>query len=84
MACLRTILRRVKPVEEAWKRQRQFAADASHELKTPLTVILSNVGLIAASPELTDPEDKRRIGYIQAEAERMKELVEEAFVSGPQ
>lgn len=77
MACLRTILRRVKPVEEAWKRQRQFAADASHELKTPLTVILSNVGLIAASPELTDPEDKRRIGYIQAEAERMKELVEE-------
>lgn len=67
----------VKPVEEAWKRQHQFAADASHELKTPLTVILSNVGLIAASPELTDPEDKRRIGYIQAEAGRMKELVEE-------
>ncbi len=64
-------------MEEAWKRQRQFAADASRELKTPLTVILSNVGLIAASPELTDPEDKRRIGYIQAEAGRMKELVEE-------
>lgn len=67
----------VKPVEEAWKRQRQFAADASHELKTPLTVILSNAGLIAASSELTDPEDKRRVGYIQAEAGRMKELVEE-------
>ena len=67
----------VKPVEEAWKRQRQFAADASHELKTPLTVILSNAGLITASPELTDPEDRRRIGYIQAEAGRMKELVEE-------
>lgn len=64
-------------MEEAWKRQRQFAADASHELKTPLTVILSNAGLIAASPELTDQEDKRRIGYIQAEAGRMKQLVEE-------
>ena len=67
----------VKPVEEAWKRQRQFAADASHELKTPLTVILSNAGLIASSPALTDPEDRRRVGYIQAEAGRMKELVEE-------
>ena len=67
----------VKPVEEAWKRQRQFAADASHELKTPLTVILSNAGLIAASLKPTDSEDKRRIAYIQAEAGRMKQLVEE-------
>lgn len=67
----------VKPVEEAWNRQRRFAADASHELKTPLTVIMSNAGLIAASLKPTDSEDKRRIAYIQAEAGRMKQLVEE-------
>lgn len=67
----------VKPVAKAWKRQRQFAADASHELKTPLTVILSNADLVVASETLTDPENKRRVGYIQAEAGRMKQLVEE-------
>ena len=69
-----------KDIEEKTKideMRKDFIANVSHELKTPLTVILSNVGLIAASPELTDPEDKRRIGYIQAEAGRMKELVEE-------
>ena len=37
------------PVERAWKAQRQFLSDASHELKTPLTVILSNAELLESA-----------------------------------
>lgn len=36
----------VKPVEEAWNKHKQFIADASHELKTPLTVITTNAELM--------------------------------------
>lgn len=38
-----------RPVERAWDHQRRFVADASHELKTPLTVIMSNTDMVSRS-----------------------------------
>ncbi|HNW86414.1 MAG TPA: HAMP domain-containing sensor histidine kinase [Candidatus Limiplasma sp.] len=66
----------VKPVEQAWEKQRQFVADASHELKTPLTVVLSNTDMMISSHAVTDEKNRIRLDNIRAESQRMKLLVE--------
>lgn len=64
----------VKPVERAWDQQRQFVADASHELKTPLTVILTNAELLqSVQPEA----GAAYTGHILTMSRKMKGLVEE-------
>ena len=65
----------VRPVEKAWKQQRQFLSDASHELKTPLTVILSNAELLESAP--LEERPARWADNIHSEARQMKSLVEE-------
>ncbi len=64
----------VKPVQQAWQEQKQFLSDASHELKTPLTVILSSAELAAG--ETDGEKSKQYLDNIHAESLRMKDLVE--------
>ena len=64
-----------RPVEQAWRQQRQFLSDASHELKTPLTVILSNAELLETA-QLPD-RPARWADNIHTEARQMRSLVEE-------
>lgn len=63
----------VRPMAKAWDMQRQFVADASHDLKTPLTVILSNSELLKQQSE---GEDAPELDRIQAAGRRMKDLVQ--------
>lgn len=65
----------VKPVERAWNQQRQFVADASHELKTPLTVIMTNAELLQ-SPEFAEAERSRFAASILTMSQQMRGLVE--------
>ncbi len=65
----------IHPVEESWKKQKQFVADASHELKTPLSVIMANTEIIASHPDDTVDSQMKWINSTLEEAKRMSSLV---------
>ena len=62
----------VRPVEENMQMQKRFVADASHELKTPLTVIDANASVLEQSVGRN-----KWLDYIKEQTGRMSELVNE-------
>lgn len=66
--------RAIKPVSEAFSKQRQFIADASHEIKTPLAIIGTSVDLVMTNKADSVESQSKWLGYIKAEAAKMNRL----------
>ena len=64
-----------KPVEKTWNEQKQFIADASHELKTPITVIMTNAEMMA-DKSYSESDREGFIKNILSTSKRMRGLVE--------
>lgn len=64
----------IHPIKEAFDKQTQFIADASHELKTPLAVINTNVDLVLSNNNATIESQSKWLNYIKSEVERMSKL----------
>lgn len=74
----------LRPVQTAWQQQARFLADASHELKTPLTVILANNSILMDNPDKTVASQSQWVESTQTEAARMQELVNDLlFLAKP-
>jgi signal transduction histidine kinase len=69
--------RTVAPIKEVFEKQRQFIADASHELKTPLAVIKTNASLVLSNQEEVVSSQVKWLEYILFQADRMTRLLEE-------
>lgn len=62
-------------LEEAYRTQQRFIADASHELRAPLTSILGNLELLDRAPDMDEAEKSEALGFVREEANRMNRLV---------
>lgn len=60
----------IKPVKESFEKQKEFIADASHELKTPLSVIMASSDALEKSPN-----EKKWLKNIKSESDRMNLLI---------
>ncbi|WP_414549857.1 sensor histidine kinase [Anabaena sp. CCY 0017] len=55
----------MEPVGESYQRLKQFTADASHELRSPITLIQTNVQVALADLELADSQTTAFVNYRQ-------------------
>ena len=70
--------RAMKPVEDSFERQRAFVADASHELKTPLTVIRANAEVLARGA--IGGEDRELVEDLLDETDRMSGVLSDLLL----
>ena len=58
------------PVEETFNKQKDFIADASHELKTPLAVMMASIDCIDVTKK-----NEKYINNVKSESDRMNNLI---------
>ncbi len=69
--------RAAKPMEDAIEMERQFVADISHDLKTPITVVLANTSILKDSPQSSVEDQMQWVDSTEHAAKSMMGLVGE-------
>ncbi|WP_110955596.1 sensor histidine kinase [Anaerosinus massiliensis] len=66
----------IKPIQASLEQQKHFVSDASHELRTPITIIQTNLDIIKGAPSHeTIAANEKWLNNIQAETTNMTELI---------
>ncbi len=73
-------LQAMQPIEESFKRLRQFTADASHELRSPLMAISTNAEVALTYPQGMRASDGEKFQAIAMASEQMSQLTEDLLL----
>jgi two-component system sensor histidine kinase CiaH len=67
----------LRPIKQSWDKQQQFVADASHELRMPLSIIRANVELAFRHPDRSILNMSEPLSVVLEESKRMGRLTEQ-------
>jgi two-component system, OmpR family, manganese sensing sensor histidine kinase len=70
----------MQPIEDSFQRLKQFTADASHELRSPLMAIKINAELPLEYPEEISPKDAEKFQAIVSATNQMTRLTEDLLL----
>jgi signal transduction histidine kinase len=70
----------LQPIEQSFQQLQQFTADASHELRSPLTAIKTTVEVLQSHPERIHPIDVKKMTIIEGATRQMTHLVEDLLL----
>ncbi len=65
----------VAPLQQAFDKQKELVANASHELKTPLTIVSTNLDLIRSMPDQTVADQSKWLDSAAYQLSRMNHLI---------
>ena len=65
----------LKPIETTWNNQAKFIQDASHELRTPITIVFSKLEGLLKHPDNTISDEVEGIADAMNEARRLKKMI---------
>jgi signal transduction histidine kinase len=72
--------RSLRPIEQSYEQLKQFTADASHELRSPLTVVKTSIDVVMNHPERIHPADAKKLRAIASATNEMTQLVDDLLL----